>query len=67
MAVAIDPRVLARVRGEYEEMPGLRLTIREAARLWGMEQGACASVLQALVERRVLTRTRDGAFIRSGE
>jgi hypothetical protein len=26
---------IERVRGEYREMPGLSLTVRQAARLWG--------------------------------
>ncbi len=45
-------------------MPGLRLTIPQAARLWALESSTCTSVLQTLVEMRFLVRTRD-AFVRA--
>lgn len=38
-----------RVRGEYREMPGLRLTIAQAARLFNLEPNQCEQVLDALV------------------
>jgi hypothetical protein len=56
-----------RIRGEYREMPGLRLTLTEAARLWQIEPAACEAVLGALVDEGFLTRTRDGAFISTTE
>ncbi len=56
---------LRRVRGEYIEMPGLRLTTAQAQRLWGLDRAACDALLGALVESKFLFRTRDGAFVRS--
>jgi hypothetical protein len=56
--------VVRRVRGEYLEMPGLRLTAEQAQRLWRLDQRACDAVLGALVQARFLARTRDGAFVR---
>ena len=56
--------VLRRVRGEYTEMPGLRLTAAQAQRLWGLDQAACDALLAALVDAKFLFRTRDGAFMR---
>ena len=38
-----------RIRGEFIEMPGLQLTMKQAARLWGMEQTTCRAVIDALV------------------
>jgi hypothetical protein len=38
-----------RVRGEYREMPGLRLTVPQAARLFNLEPAQCARLLDALV------------------
>jgi hypothetical protein len=64
MESAIDD-VLRRVRGEYIEMPGLRLTSAQAQRLWGLDRAACESLLGALVDAKFLLRTRDGAFVRS--
>jgi hypothetical protein len=39
----------ARVRSEYREMPGLRLTAAQAARLFNLEPAHCAKLLEALV------------------
>ena len=57
--------VLRRVKGEYTEMPGLRLTPAQAQRLWGLDRAACDALLGALVDAKFLFRTRDGAFVRS--
>ena len=38
-----------RVRAEFYEMPGLRLTVAQAARLFDLELTHCAQVLNALV------------------
>ena len=57
--------VLRRVQGEFLEMPGLRLTIAQAQRLWGLDRSVCDALLGALVEAKFLFRTRDGAFVRS--
>ena len=56
--------VVHRIRGEFLEMPGLRLTSEQACRLWRLDETACDAVLGALVDARFLARTRDGAFIR---
>lgn len=60
-----DERLLSRVLAELAEMPDLRLTVPQAARLWQIEPTACASILAALVEQRILTRTRNGLFVRA--
>ena len=56
--------LVRRVRGEFLEMPGLRLTEAQARRLWGLEAGVCSALLKSLVESNFLFRTRDGAFMR---
>jgi hypothetical protein len=38
-----------RVRGEYDEMPGQRLTLVQAARLWGVDVTVGAALLNRLV------------------
>ncbi len=55
--------VVRRIRGEFLEMPGLRLTPEQARRLWRLDEHACDAVLGALVNARFLARTRDGAFV----
>ena len=54
---------VARARGEYSEMPGLRLTILQAAKLWHLDQATCGNVLDALVREQFLFRTADGAYM----
>ena len=55
------------VAGEFREMPGLRLTLPQAARLWGLEPRACAAILDALVERGALGQAHDGRYCRLSE
>lgn len=55
---------LRRVRGEFLEMPGLRLTEAQARRLWNLDAESCEALLAALVDAKFLFRTRDGAFMR---
>lgn len=59
-----DEDVLRRVRGEFLEMPGMRLTEAQARRLWNLDAAACRDLLNALVDSKFLFRTRDGAFMR---
>jgi hypothetical protein len=56
--------IVLRVRGEFFEMPGLRLTAPQARRLWGLDAASCEALLGALVDSQFLFRTRDGAFMR---
>jgi hypothetical protein len=43
-----------RVWNEFLEMPGLRLTLEQACRLWGFDEATGASILQDLVDAAVL-------------
>jgi hypothetical protein len=53
------------VRGEYEEMPGLKLTKLQAQHLWDLEPMMCDAIIDALVRTRYLRRTADGAYVRA--
>lgn len=44
MAADLDA-VLARIRGEFLEMPGLHLTASQAQRLWNLPSDACQLAL----------------------
>ena len=57
--------VVDRIRGEFNEMPGLQLTMAQAARLWGMEQAACRTVIETLVNSAFLRWTATGTVIRA--
>jgi hypothetical protein len=53
---AIDV-LIERAFGEFVEMPGLRLTLAQAKRLWGLDEPTCVRVLERLVEFGFLCRT----------
>ena len=60
------PRALiTRIRSEYLEMPGLRLTIEQAQRLCGVERMLCQTVLDALVETKFLCIKPNGTYARA--
>jgi hypothetical protein len=61
--MVIQAEVLDRIRGEYDEMPGLRLTLQQAARFWQMERTVCEAALDTLVQQRCLNRTIEGAYV----
>ena len=58
------PNLLNRVRNEFIEMPGLRLRIEQAQRLWNLDQNMCERVLQSLVEANFLRQYADNAYSR---
>jgi len=58
--------VTQRVRAEFREMPGLRLTHAQASRLWGLEREVCEQVIEALIAAAFLRWTATGAFTRTG-
>ena len=58
---------LQRIRAEYGEMPGLRLTPEQVARLCGVESHACVHLLDALVDTGYLNRTPGGQYVRQAE
>jgi hypothetical protein len=57
--------VVRRVREEFREMPGLRLTPAQAIRLWGLESDTCRRVIDELVAAAFLRWTAAGAVTRA--
>ena len=55
----VDVYLLARAYFEYQEMPGLRLTLAQAARLWSMDRAQAAQTLETLVDAAFLRRVGD--------
>jgi DNA-binding IclR family transcriptional regulator len=47
-------------------MPGLKLTMSQAQRLWALDAATCEALLHALVENGFLAPTHDGSYARSG-
>ncbi len=56
--------LIARARGEFLEMPGLRLTAGQARRLWALDSTVTEALLNALVRSGFLQQTRDGSYVR---
>jgi hypothetical protein len=54
-----DVNLLARIYGEYMEMPGLQLTLAQASRLWNVHLTTSAYVLDRLVDASFLRRIGD--------
>ena len=52
-----------RAEAEYLEMPGLKLTAAQAARLWHLDVTDSAALLDSMAESGLLHRTRDGAYL----
>jgi hypothetical protein len=57
--------LVGRVRGEFNEMPDLRLTLTEASRLWGIDADACRTVIDALVAVAFLRWTSGNTVVRA--
>jgi hypothetical protein len=59
--------LLHRIRSEFLEMPGLRLTSAQAARLWALDRHVSERLLDSLTMTGFLLRTREGAYLRASE
>lgn len=55
-------QLAVRVHGEYREMPGLRLTVRQAARLFSVAPDVADAVLNELRGASILARSEEGAY-----
>jgi hypothetical protein len=53
-----------RVRAEFFEMPGMRLTLAQAQRLFGLPNDICEWILVELMREGFLSRTNNGMFAR---
>ena len=58
--------VVERIRAEFEEMPGLILTMPQASRFFGIDQDLTRSVMDRLVSSAYLRWTSGGAVARTG-
>jgi hypothetical protein len=55
--------LVARVRGEYSEMPGLRVTLEQASTLWQVDPANCEMLLDRLVQEGFLRRRANGYYV----
>jgi hypothetical protein len=58
-------KITDRIRAEFDEMPGLVLTMRQASRFFGLDREMTQSVVDRLVEAAYLRKTRDGSLVKT--
>lgn len=56
--------VLQRIRGEFHESPGLRLTHWQFQRLWNLDPDQARAAIEQLLQTRFLRGARDGTLVR---
>jgi hypothetical protein len=54
--------LVQRIRGEFEEMPGLHLTFAQAVLLFGLRADCCARVLGEFLQAGYLIQTKNGQY-----
>jgi len=64
LVIVSRQQILRRICGEYLEMPGLRLTCKQAQRLWGIDEQTCVQILESLAQEKFLYRSDDGIYAR---
>lgn len=55
-----------RIRSDFNEMPGLELTIGQGVRVWHLGADDCRNVLDALVDAGFLEWTARRTIVRAG-
>ena len=60
LCLNVSSALLRRIRAEYLEMPGLRLTAAQC--LFGLDSETCDAVLAALLDAKCLSRTHNDLF-----
>jgi len=64
-AVMETDALVTRIKSEFNESPGMCLTLRQGARLWGIAPEECARIVDLLVSQEFLRWTRNGELVRS--
>jgi hypothetical protein len=59
---ATRQELVCRIRGEFHDMPGLSLTLAQAAKLFTLRADIASRILDRLSDARVLRKNRDGQF-----
>ena len=57
--------LVGRIRSEFLEMPGLRLTVLQASRLWGLDEESCRRVIDVLIGASFLRWSSAGTISRA--
>jgi hypothetical protein len=62
--VIVQESLVQRIRGEFAESPGLRLTPWQFQRLWNLDADDALRVIERLVAVQFLREAADGCFVR---
>ena len=55
-------KMVQRIREEFEQLPGLRMTVAEASRFWALDEGVCEAVLARLLSAGFLVKDGNQRF-----
>ena len=55
---------LVRMQTEWIEMPQMKVTRRQAQRLWSLSNEACETAFATLISKGFLVQAPDGAYVR---
>ena len=55
--------LLSRIRAEYAALPGLKLTLPQACRLWSVDERVCDLAFNVLIQDGVLARSVNGTYV----
>lgn len=55
---------LQHIRAEFDETPGLRVSLAEAAERWALDAASLEVILDRFVDVGLLERSSDGAYVR---
>jgi hypothetical protein len=67
ITMTVPEDIVERVRSEYLEMPGMRLTPQQLQRLCGIGPSLCYAVLESMVESQFLAVRPDGTYVRASD
>ena len=56
-------RLVDRMRAEYDAMPGLKLSLEQACRLWSVDDEHCNAAFDTLLAEGFLHRTGTGKYV----
>jgi len=65
--MTVPKDIVERVRSEYLEMPGMRLTPPQLQRLLGIGPSLCDALLESMVQSRFLAVRADGTYVRASD
>jgi len=57
--------LVRRIVAEFDDMPGLALTVSQASRFLGVDQMACGRILETLQTNGTLRRTAQNLYVRA--